>query len=269
MLGLGLSRIKSGIVPALPVFVNASIQNDRGFHFDGTGDSLSVADHDDFSFATPSGSNPDSPFSWVGWIKMDVATGSYGIISKAAASNYEYRVLFTAKVLIADTYAPVGGTTNYDRVQKTNQGNVNWTHWAITFSGETGDWTFYKNGTALTGYSTGGSSQPDRGDMVNSGSPFRLGSLQDSQTGYDFAGIMMQCILYNKELTADEVTYLYAGGAAHRDPRFQTTTYAAHNNVVAWWPLDDANGHLDHGPNGHDFTKNGDVDLDTSADAPF
>jgi len=268
MLGLGLSRIKSGIVPALPEFVNASIQNDRGFHFDGASDFLSVADHDDFSFDAPSSGNPDSPFSWVGWVKQDGNGGADAILCKAATSaTYEYRIFLSGGTLFADTYDLIA--SNYDRKQKSGVGSSSWYHLAITFSGAQGDWTFYKNGTALTGLTSGGSGGANRGDMENQTADFKVGTLRTSHTGFDFGGHMMQVILYNKELTAGEVSYLYASGAAHRDPLFQTTTYAAHNNVVAWWPLDDANGHEDHGNNGHDFTKNGDVDLHTSADAPF
>ena len=103
--------------------------------------------------------------------------------------------------------------------------------------------------------------------MENLGAAFKVGAMDD--TGYDYQGKMMQAVLWNKEITAGEAKYLYADGAAHRDPMVATPAYSGHNNVVGWWPLDDANGHEDHGTNGHDFTKVADVDLDSSTDSPF
>ena len=91
MLGLGLSRIKSGIIPGLPTFVNAH-QNDRGWVFDGSGDYLSVADHDDFSFDNAGSGN--NPFSFAVWLKRDNSSANEAVFSKAASSNYEYRVFF-------------------------------------------------------------------------------------------------------------------------------------------------------------------------------
>ena len=77
MLGLGLGRNHNEYKrkATFPAFTNASIQNANGFVFDGTGDYLSVADHDD-------------------WVQRDAVSGNEALFSKAASSNYEYRIFF-------------------------------------------------------------------------------------------------------------------------------------------------------------------------------
>ena len=264
MLGLGLSRTKSSLVPALPAFTNADPQNDRGFVFDGSGDFLQVDDHDDFSFNNAGAGN--NPFSIAFWIKRDGTGANEALFSKAATNNYEYRVFFLNDDIYFDVYDTT--TSKYTRKYKGGVGNTtNWQHWVFVYDGGlTGPiLTIYVNGSDIGSLSSGSSG--GGGDMENLGAAFKLGAMDSSS--YDYDGKMMQVILWDTELTADEAAYIYASGNAARNPLVESATYSKHNNVIAWWPLDDANGHEDHGGRGHDFTKNGNADLDTGADAPW
>ena len=263
MLGLGLSRIKSGIIPSFPAFVNTN-QNDRGWVFDGTGDYLSVADHDDFSFDNPGAAN--DPFSFAVWLKRDSVGVNEAVFSKAASSNFEYRVFFLNNDIYCDTYDT--STGNYTRKIKYNISTTDWQHWVFTYDGSLGGWTVYLDGTSVGSMSSG--SGGGGGDMENLGAAFKIGAMDSS--AYDYDGKMLQAILWDAELTADEASYIYASGNYARDPLYQSATYAKHNNVIAWWPLDDSNGNKDHAStygNTHNATANGNVALDSSADAPW
>ena len=83
MLGLGIGGVKDEYKrkATFPIESDSSIQNTKGFVFDGTGDLLSVADHDDFSFNTPVNGLADSPFSFSCWVNT-TSTNYEGICCK-------------------------------------------------------------------------------------------------------------------------------------------------------------------------------------------
>jgi hypothetical protein len=83
---------------------------------------------------------------------------------------------------------------------------------------------------------------------------------------YQLGGEMCQYIMWSKVLTQTEVTYLYAGGAAHRNPLLSSQDYSSNNEVVIWLPLDtDLN---DYSVNSNNGTAAGDADLSAST-VPF
>ena len=232
MLGLG-SSITRPPSRFLPDNKPANPQNARGYVFDGTGDFLEAADHDEFSF--------DTHFA-----------GS--------------------KMMQAVLWKNTLSSTTFSRHTAGNVSTTAWQHWVITYNGAPDSGIIiYLNGsnvgTLQTSAGNGG------GNMTNTAATFKLGRMDDND--FDFDGKMMQAVLWKNTLSSDEVSYLYAGGNAARDPNFDTTSYTNSNAVVAWYPMVDANGHKD--ASGADFassiafdtTKNGNVNLDTSDDAPW
>lgn len=264
MRGLGHS-IAKGYENPHPNEHNATVQNTNSFEFDGSGDSLELADNDDFSFSQEQNGYPDSPFSFAVWINRDSVSSNHALVCKASGSDYEYRIFFIGDDLYMDHYDTTSG--NYARRFKTNISIINtWEHYTITFSGDTAGFKLYKNGVDLGLLSSGSGGSEPKGDMENLGAKFQVGEC----TGLsDFDGHMCQLILWSKELAAYEVEYIYGGGTVARDPRTETYSYNAADSLVGWWPLDDANGHVDHGSNGHDFTKVGNAGLSSSANTPF
>tara|TARA_R110000737_G_scaffold300077_1_gene306896 strand:- start:1853 stop:2683 length:831 start_codon:yes stop_codon:yes gene_type:complete len=276
MLGLGIGGVKDEYKrkATFPIESDSSIQNTKGFVFDGTGDLLSVADHDDFSFNTPVNGLADSPFSFSCWVKRDAVSGNEALFSKAGASgqaHFEYRIFFVGAKLFCDIYDL--NSAHYSRASSVgNISTTDWQHLTITFDGSMDDpadthvngFRAYLNGTLLT-LASGAGGTP--GDMENLDGVFKVGAMD--VVSYEFDGKMMQVMMFKYKLTQSDVNYLYAGGTAARNPTIETTSYGAASYLIAWWPLDDANGHEDHSLNSHDFTKNGGVDLDSSGDTPF
>ena len=274
MLGLG-SSITRPPSRFLPDDKPASPQNSRGYVFDGAGDFLEAADHDEFSFENHlAGSTVDERFSFAVWVKRDDNELNECVMAKASggagSSPAEYRFYFTAASVYVDIHQ--GNSTTFSRHVAGNISTTAWQHWVITYNGAPDSGIIiYLNGsnvgTLQKSAGNGG------GNMTNTTATFKLGRMDDND--FDFDGKMMQAVLWKNTLSSDEVAYLYAGGNAARDPNFDTTSYTNSNAVVAWYPMVDANGHKD--ASGTDFasgiafdtTKNGNVNLDTSDDAPW
>ncbi len=271
MLGLG-TQITTLDTRILPPTVNAQLQSARGFVFDGTGDFLDVADNSEFSFATASavGGSVDTVFSFAVWVKRDAANVNECVMSKAATNDAEYRFYFTNN----DVYVDIHDTTvsNFSRHVITNVSTTGWQHWVITYNGAPDSGIkIYLNGAyrETVSETSGGTG----GNMKDGSTSFKIGRMDD--TDYDFDGKMMQAVLWKCELTSTEVTYLYAGGESARDPNFDSSTYGSSHAVVAWYPMDVSDGNKDSSGVGaasqvnFNSTKQGNVDLDTSDDAPW
>lgn len=274
MLGLGASILKS---PTRFLLANkpANPQNDRGYVFDGTGDFLEVSDHDDFSFEThAAGSSVDERFSFAVWIKRDNPAVNECVMAKASAAAganpAEYRFYFTGNAVYVDIHK--ANSTTFSRHVKGNVSDNTWQHWVITYNGAPDSGVIiYKNGSSVGTLTQ--SAGNGGGDMTNTSATFKIGRMDDND--YDFDGKMMQAVLWKNTLSAAEVAYLYDSGNSAKDPNFDTSSYSNSHTVVAWYPMADSNGHKDHSGvlfasnTAFDSTKNGNVNLDTGADAPW
>ena len=274
MLGLGSSIIRP---PSrfLPDNKPANPQNAKGYVFDGTGDFLEVADNDEFSFEHhAANSSVDERFSFAVWIKRDNPAVNECVMAKASAgageNPAEYRFYFTGTSVHVDIHQANSNT--FSRHVKGNVSDNTWQHWVITYNGAPDSGVIiYKNGSSVGTLTQ--SAGNGGGNMTNTSATFKIGRMDDND--YDFDGKMMQAVLWKNTLSSDEVAYLYAGGNSAKDPNFDTTDYSNSHTVVAWYPMDDANGHKD--ASGAAFassvsfnaTPNGNVSLDTSADAPW
>ena len=234
--------------------------NTQSLHFDGTGDYAEIADHNDFSHGS-------DPWSVACWVKRDGSNpdglfckGQYG----TNTSNLEYRVFWVGANLYVDkTDGSGAASANYKRLQYNATAGTSWTHLVFTYDGAvTGTWNkVYANGSQVTA-STGGGSDSD--GMSNLAGTFNIGRTNESS--FQLGGEVCQFIMWkNYQLSDDEVTYLYASGAAHRDPTLPSPTYSGHNKVVLWLPyhadLNDDSG------NGHNTTAGGNAAL--ASTVPF
>jgi hypothetical protein len=263
MLKLGPSlKVKSTVLPGTKL--HDIPEHAVSWVLDGTGDFFRVADTDDFSFAQEANGNPDSPFSFCIWVKRDSTSGNNAIFAKAAADNFEYRIFFLGAHCYMDTYDTV--STAYSRRFKTNVATTNWQHLVFTHSGVLAGWTLYVNGVdqGVLSSGTGGAG----GDMENLTGEFRIGAMDASS--YDFDGKMCQAAVYNKELSATEVAYIYNSKDKAVDLNTNRLGYGAAGNLVAWYPLDDEGGWRDHAGSGgrHNLTLAGDAQV-AEGDSPF
>tara|TARA_R110002020_G_scaffold174382_1_gene365524 strand:- start:1494 stop:2279 length:786 start_codon:yes stop_codon:yes gene_type:complete len=253
MLGLG-SSITSSTISSLPPFVNTTT-NTNAMTFDGSGDFLQLADNDDFSFV-------DTPFSVAAWVKRSSVSNG-GLFHKGTFGNNlstnEYRVFFVTNRLFIDI-GDGGYNTNarYRRIIFPND-TTNWQHIVITSNGTSGaslgggNIKVYVNGSEVSSSGTGGS---DADGLANKSGKFEIGRTNES--GFQHDGQILQFIMWrNKELTQSDVTYLYADGAAHRDPTQDAESYTSSSSVVLWLPLQSNSN--DSSGNGHNFTVNGDA----------
>lgn len=259
-LGAGTTAYHDGIYGPYNTTTNTNV-----LHFDGNGDYLEIADDDTLSF-TGAGIDDDTPFSIAFWVKRDANT-SDGIVNKGNSnlSSLEYRIFWIGGTVYFDISD--GGVASLDYRRATWVANsTGWQHMVFAYGGKLeedgGAFELYVNGVYVnkSSYSTWG---PD--GMTNYNGTLRLGAMQ-SNSGYQLGGEMCQYIMWSKVLTQTEVTYLYAEGAAHRNPLLSSQDYSPDNKVVIWLPLDtDLN---DYSVNSNNGTAGGDAAL--SADTvPF
>lgn len=253
-----------------------TITNTQSFIFDGSGDFLSLADADsddkwEFTDGSASStSNEKHSFSF--WMKRDVANAPYGIISKYGGSGgNSYRHFYHTSAnggLFLDTYQ---GNQSYKRRVIENQFNTNWEHHVWAHDGNLTGWKLYINGVLQTDTNnTGGSG----GEMVDTGTAILIGRAGGLN---DLSGKMCQFMAWKGvELDLAAAKYLYAGGAAMRNPTTAgeqgvgSYTQAQANALLVWLPMDDTDGADDHSGGGYDFTKNGGCNVTTgTGNVPF
>lgn len=249
--------------------------NTQSFNFDGSGDFLELSDDDNWDFIDGSASSTDNEkHSFAFWLHRDSATGNFGIISKyntGGANSYRHFYHSSGGNLLLDTYN--GSGSGYKRRIFSGQQSGDWQHHVWVHDGNPTGWKLYINGSEVSSSSTGGSGT----EMVDTTSSVRIGYANGLS---DLNGQMCQFMAWKGiELDQAAVTYLYAGGTAMRNPTLpgnQGTgvyTQTQVNGLLAWLPMDDANGADDHSgsANGtHNFTKNGNCDVTTgSGNVPF
>ena len=266
MLGLGSSlSSSSGVLKPVP-FVNTTT-NTYGAKFNNS-QYLKIDDNDDFSFV-------DIPFSIAAWVKLD-STSSVGLFAKShdTLSNAgvfgEYRAFLVSGELYVDVAdGAFTQSSGYKRI-KFGCDSTGWQHIVITSDGTSGEnltdhINLYINGVKQTKTGIGGS---DTDGMSNQSGGFKIGVSNDSAPKY-LDGQMLQYIMWRDyELNQSDVNYLYANGAAHRDPTADADDYGGSNKLLLWLPMqEDFN---DDSGNGHNMTANGTILFtNNSGDVPF
>jgi hypothetical protein len=259
-LGAGTTAYHNGIYGPYNTTTNTN-----ALHFDGSGDYVDIADDDTLSF-TGAGPDDDTPFSIAFWIKRDGVASPDGIVEKGDENlnELEYRIFFLAGRVYIDVCDGGNVLTSYRRASWV-AGSTSWQHMVFTYNGDIGGgndaFELYVDGVHAGNGVTGGS---DAEGMTNYNGTLRLGALRNA--AYQLGGEMCQYIMWSKVLTQTEVTYLYAGGAAHRNPLLSSQDYSSNNEVVIWLPLDtDLN---DYSVNSNNGTAAGGAALSAST-VPF
>ena len=270
MLGLSSSVVSGGCLDSSVVAFYNTTTNTNSMEFDGAGDYLFLSDHEDFSF------DGGVPFSVAAWVKRDVTNKGQGFFSKgqigARLSNQEYRVFWHTDGKLYVDISDGGGYQSsgaYRRITFADN-STDWQHYVITSDGTDGESLsghikLYVNGTSVSQAGAGNSDTDGMQDTNTVFSIARVGG-EYSSNSKDFDGNICQFMMWrNKELSQDEVTYLYASGAAHRNPTQNAGDYVSSSNLLLWLPLQsNAN---DISGNGHSMNILGGAS--TEADVPF
>lgn len=174
--------------------------------FDGVDEGIVVADNSAFTFGN---GGTDSPFSGSAWIQKN-ATGNASIICKAQTTTtaQEYFFVLLSNQLyfwIVDTDGTGDRVGRSTTVTITNDGL--WHHVAFTYSGNkaASGIKLYIDGTQRD---TANFNSGTYGGMSNTIAPLRIGTSNESFT-WSTNGLIAHPCMFNKELSATEVTELY------------------------------------------------------------
>lgn len=195
------------------------LQQGRCYDFDGT---------DDYVVANDLGATAD--WSWTAWVNLDTSTPAIQYLISGEATKGVF-VEFGAGAT-ADGWGVYDGSSF---VFGNNLAESEWIHLAVTKSGTT--YTVYENGVQ-TG--TGTLVEMDLDDI-------EIGRRKDAAGPYN--GQMFDCRVYNKVLTASELTHVVSFGRVGTDP---TTT-----NLAAQYKMDEQAGTTSYDSSGN--AKNGTI----------
>ena len=178
------------------------------FDFDGSDDVVVVTDHNDFTFGNGAA---DSAFSISAWINMDDAT-SFPILTKDAAGHREWR--FTVNSDDKLTFSCLDDSEGsyigrrYNTAITAQEGS--WIHVVATYDATeaSSGITLYLNGSAVDDTNAQDGAYTA---MENTGSHVRIAcdAFGDNYANGEIDNVM----LFNKELSAAEVTALYNSGS--------------------------------------------------------
>ena len=237
MLGLGNSSVND--IPTR--VVHNATTNTSSVGFDNTTDYITVAD-DDLLSHSGTGDKDDTPFSVTSWVKRDSA-GNDSWFGKYNGAFVEYRVFWVGGSLYLDIMDGSGGQSGDYRRRIFTDSTTDWHHLAIVLHGPGGaalglaSSQFYIDGVLQSSTAGGGT---DVEGMTPSGGDLFIGKISGNSSVYDLGGNICQFTMWgNYALSASEVEYLYANGAAHRDPTVSCLDYSGGDKVVLWLPLDD------------------------------
>jgi hypothetical protein len=196
--------------------------------FDGRNNYVSIADHNDFSFTD--GSNDDESFSLSAWINMNDAT-NFPIICKDSSSHREWSFVTgsTDKLTfwVFDNSAGAYQGRYYNAALTSYEGK--WIHVVATYNGNESDAdagvAIYLNGEVIDDTNFSGGSYEG---MENKDSVVAIGARLQGNLYAN--GAVTECSIWNKELSATEVTELYNDGLA-----LNATTHSGSSNLIGYW----------------------------------
>ncbi|MHA2426444.1 MAG: LamG-like jellyroll fold domain-containing protein [Candidatus Hermodarchaeia archaeon] len=211
----------------------------------------------------------NDPFSISFWIKT-TDTGRTWIMSKQelATTFRGYNVqIGTSENLIFQLWSD-NATSDYWVVgsnDTTGWRDGSWHHivWTIDGSADRAGVTLYIDASPASVFVSGGTTVIS-GTTITS-TPFKLG-VRDDEKNNVLRGGMDEWAIYNKELSAAEVTWIYNGGT----PR-DLTGVGAPSNLVGWWTMGDGDTYptlTDNSTNSNDGTMTNMSQNDIVGDVP-
>lgn len=192
----------------------------HGTDYDGTDDSLNVADNNAFSI------NSTNEFTVAAWLNPDVVTGQRNIISKGAASNYEWSLGSNGTQIQGIVWNAAG--TAIGQANASNTLTTGWQHVAMTVSLNSNTITIYRNGVRL-------SEATISGTYTNGTAAVRVGERADAAN--DYAGLADDVRLYSRALIAGEIQMLYSWSPG----------------PISHWKFDEGTGQTAADSSGNDF----------------
>lgn len=171
--------------------------------FDGVSDYVDLGNSNDFSFGD--GAN-DSPFSVCFWAKLD-SKNRFRAIGKNVSGSYEWLVSTDTAGLL--TFYLISGTVFYGRRYNTALTENEWLHISATYDGTGGSnfrdgMAVYVNNVRVDDLDYGDNSYVA---MTATSNPLEIAKYQTTYAN----GKMADVRLYDAELTASQVSDLYAG----------------------------------------------------------
>ena len=171
----------------------------HGFSFDGSDDYVEIPNAPDL--------NPTTAITLEAWIYRTADQyANAPILSKDNPSSTRQYLLSVADTgkFRAHVWRSPGGIAYFDGITPVQLNT--WYHVAMTYDGT--NLLLYVNGIADAGLAASGS-------IVTSTEPLRIGGSYSGGWGnYKFAGLIDEPTVYNRALTATEVSALYAAGSA-------------------------------------------------------
>ena len=178
--------------------------------FNGTSDYVNLGDSDDFSFDN---AVDDSPLSFSVWFKSNLSVGNLQTLLAKATNNNSVEYLLTTSsvggVSLVFHKSGAGYGSYIVGTSSTTYTPNQWTHVVATYDGSllaTGI-KIYINGVDDTGTPVSGGAY---NGQSNTTADLLIGN-RNTSSGQEMSGRMADVRIYNAELTASQVSDLYAG----------------------------------------------------------
>ena len=178
--------------------------------FNGTSDYVNLGDSDDFSFDNVV---DDSPLSFSVWFKSNLSVGNLQTLLAKATNNNSVEYLLTTSsvggVSLVFHKSGAGYGSYIVGTSSTTYTPNQWTHVVATYDGSllaTGI-KIYINGVDDTGTPVSGGAY---NGQSNTTADLLIGN-RNTSSGQEMSGRMADVRIYNAELTASQVSDLYAG----------------------------------------------------------
>ena len=190
--------------------------------------------------------NVDRSFTWSCWVKgLWSGPGARGTLwskGNTTLEKMEYRVFAGENRIYVDLVeGEATGSSDYNRTYWTAGTNgfpsatTAWVHLVFTYSGITGSAVkIYRNGV---NYAHTANQGAEFGGMEDMPGRLQFGVMQGATT-YALNGNLCQVVMWRDwQATQQDVDYLYAGGAKHRNPTTGSQEYGGATYLVGWWPM--------------------------------
>ena len=200
--------IASGAAPTL-------FPNSRGRQFDGAGDFVSVADANSLDLT--------DQMTLSLWVYLNNTNLQYVLSKVPFPNNSGYALAVNAGQLLGQVW---DSATTAHSVQGGAINVTTWTHLAVTFQ-RNGSMVAYVNGTAVDTVAAGGNPIGVNANILT------IGASSWSTNSYEVNGRIDDVRVYNRALTAGEITLLAAG----KCPQAGTSWATAFNTIQCALPL--------------------------------
>ena len=224
---------------------NTKLTNVKALQFSANGDTVDIADSANLSFTD--GAGTDSAFSISAWVKVgDITSDSGVIISRrnsvgVGIADGEWIIGHNNGGLYVILYADpaqngVGSFVTTNRIYFEDTGtklsSATWHFVTVTYDGSenASGLKVYKDSTEIT---TAAKTKTNYAGMANFDIVTTIGGT-DSPTTNTFDDFIADVTVFDKALTAAEITEVYNGGKVKN-----LTTFSAYSNIISWWKMGD------------------------------